>query len=156
MTNYKLCLLLVILTSVEPFCSRNSRNRWMERKTRGCQVHESKNGVGSGRVSNLTAKCHYNTPKDVHHHHNNFFYKLSWEQQRTTTTPVTEYRIKIWYENYIQYLCFFVPASQRQFVFNQTMGLATFTPRTFTPGTITPQQSPPETITPYDIHPARQ
>ena len=119
MTNFVLCLLLVIFTSAEPYCSRSSRNRWMERKTRGCRANESSNGVGSGRVSNLTAKCHHNS----HQPHNEFSYKLSWEQQTTTTTPVTEYRIKIWYENYRRYLCFFVPASQRHFVFNQTMGL---------------------------------
>ena len=116
---YLLCVMAIIFSCVDLHCVRDYKRfkftPWKLR-SRHCRLEESSNGAGAGPVTNVAAKCHYNSPDD-------FYYKLSWSQPTNGAQPVTKYHIKIWYGGYQNYACFQVPSSQRNFVFNQSMGL---------------------------------
>ena len=55
-----------------------------------------------------------------------FHYEISWNHPHDTGTPVSKYQVRIWYRRHkrlLPSLCYEVPASQKIFIFNETMGL---------------------------------
>ena len=82
---------------------------------RQCLLEKSTNGVGAAMVTDIEAKCHYNSHKD-------FYYELTWKYPESMGAPVSRFRVKINYRS-SRYICFQVPASQRKFRFYPSMGL---------------------------------
>jgi len=126
-TILRIFVAVILIGCIDLHCISNSRKALIKatrRKHHSCRLTESKTGVGAGAARNINAKCHYTSPDDFH-------YVLSWSPPAPTRAPVTKYRVRIWFETYQRHICFQVPASQRELIFNQSMGLSYGCPFSF-------------------------
>lgn len=134
-------ILFTLVLSVDSFCTKEPSGSFfrpaLKSRHRDCSLNISKNKKPAGPARNVRATC-IKKSAGGHQPIGNYYYELTWDAPELTeySSPVTRYRIRIWYYIFQQHVCYQVGPNERKFIFNVSSGLAYGCPFTFS---VTPE-----------------